>query len=174
MIAVTQHLLSFTPEVSTALHSLISFDIVRHMPGRTALLINCSQQELEKMRACAEVQHRTLSGYVLNIVMRTVVVEENLFVSLKGLAEATPVTWQPVRPAGPRTTMLLRCSIAEATRIRAASKRRKTTISAFVLHTLQRSWSVIKRLADSPGHPSQLFPRPSQGTIQRRRNERTH
>lgn len=117
------------------------------------------------MRTYAEVQHRTLSGYVLNIVMRTVMFEETLFALLNRFAEATAVTGQPVRPAGPRATMLLRCSVAEATHIRAAAKRRKTTISAFVLHALQRSWSVTKGLANSPGQPFPIVPPPVSGSF---------
>lgn len=134
------------------------------MPDRTALLINCSEQELEQMRASAEAEHRTLSGYVLNILMRTVTFEETLFASLNRFAESKPTT-RPSRPAGPRATMLLRCSIAEATRIRAAAKRRKTTISAFVLQTLQRSWLVTKGLADSQGHPFLIVPPPVSGSF---------
>jgi uncharacterized protein (DUF1778 family) len=136
------------------------------MPDRSALLINCSQLELEQMRAYAEAQHRTLSGYVLNIVMRTVTFEETLFASLNRFAESNPLTNpQPSRPAGPRATMLLRCSIAEAKRIRAAAKRRKTTISAFVLHALQRSWLVTKGLADSQGHPFPVVSPPVSGSF---------
>jgi hypothetical protein len=117
------------------------------------------------MRAFAEAQHRTLSGYVLNIVMRTVSFEEALFSSLNRFAETAPLPRpQPTRPAGPRATMLLRCSIPEATRIRAAAKRRKVSISAFVLHTLQRSWSVTKELAVSQGQPFPIVPTPVSGT----------
>jgi uncharacterized protein (DUF1778 family) len=134
------------------------------MPDRTALLINCSQKELEQMRAYAEAEHRTLSGYVLNIVMRTVTFDENLFATLNRFADVTPLPWQAARPAGPRATMLLRCSIAESTRIRAAAKRRKTNISAFVLHGLQRSWSVTKGLANSPGQPFPIVPPPVSGS----------
>jgi hypothetical protein len=136
------------------------------MPDRTALLINCSQRELEQMRAYAEAEHRTLSGYVLNIVMRTVKFDETLFASLNRFAESNPFTVpQMPRPAGPRATALLRCSIAEATRIRAAAKRRNTTISAFVLHALQRSWLVTKGLADSQGHPFLIVPPPVSGSF---------
>jgi len=116
------------------------------------------------MHAYSEVHHRALSGSVLNIVMRTVGFEETLFASRNRFAEATPVTWQPVRPAGPRATMLLRCSIAEATCIRTSAKRRKTTISAFVLHALQRSWSVTKGLADCQEHPFPIVRPPVSGS----------
>lgn len=135
------------------------------MTDRTALLINCSQQELEQMRAYAEAEHRTLSGYVLNIVMRTVTFDESLFASLNRFAESAPFTVpQMPRPTGPRATMLLRCSIPEATRIRGAAKRRKITISAFILHAVRRSWSITKALANSPGQPFSIVPPPVSGT----------
>ena len=166
VITVTRSLPDKPSRVSTALLSSISFDIVRLMPERTALLINCSQQELELMRSYAEVEHRTLSGYVLNIVMRTVSFDETLFASLNRFAELAPLTPpQPHRPSGPRATTLLRCSVAEATRIRAAAKRRKTTISAYILHTLQRSWSVTKGLNDFPRYPFPSVPPPISGNF---------
>jgi len=38
--------------------------------------------------------------------------------------------------------LLIRCSAEEARRIRAAAKRRDTTMSGFVLSTLRRAWEV--------------------------------
>jgi uncharacterized protein (DUF1778 family) len=135
------------------------------MSDRTALLINCSQEELRRMRDFAELEHRTLSGYVLNIVMRTVAFEENLFTSLPGFQKSNAVlTWQATRPAGPRATMLLRCSTDEATRIRAAAKRRRATMSGFVLHALRRSWLVSKGFPASEGHPFAIVPPPVSGS----------
>jgi uncharacterized protein (DUF1778 family) len=52
------------------------------------------------------------------------------------------------RPAGPRTTLLLRCSAEQAQRIKAAAKRRSTTISFFVLHVLATSWHIQRTLSD--------------------------
>ena len=43
--------------------------------------------------------------------------------------------------------MLLHCSIVEASRLRAAAKRRDITISGFVLRTLRRSWNVQEKLS---------------------------
>jgi uncharacterized protein (DUF1778 family) len=135
------------------------------MSDRTALLINCSQEELCHVRDFAELEHRTLSGYVLNIVMRAVAFEEKLFTSLPKLHEANPLLgWQLARPAGRRTTMLLRCSTAEATRIRAAAKRRRVTISGFVLHALRRSWMISKGLSKSQGLPFPTMSVPVSGS----------
>jgi uncharacterized protein (DUF1778 family) len=38
-------------------------------PERTALLIRCSKDEAEKIRAAAKRERRTLSGYVLHTVL---------------------------------------------------------------------------------------------------------
>jgi uncharacterized protein (DUF1778 family) len=39
---------------------------------RTALLIRCSHEEAETIRAAAKAERRTLSGYVLNAVMNRI------------------------------------------------------------------------------------------------------
>jgi uncharacterized protein (DUF1778 family) len=41
-------------------------------PERTALLIRCSKEEAEKIRDAAERERRTLSGYVLNTILRRI------------------------------------------------------------------------------------------------------
>ena len=45
---------------------------------RTALLIHCSVEEAEKIRASAKREHRTISGHVLAIVMRQIELKEQL------------------------------------------------------------------------------------------------
>lgn len=103
-------------------------------------MIYCSEDELANIRRRAELEHRTVSGYVLNIVMRAVAFEELVF---SRLPVGNPLAPKPaMRSAAPRTTMLLRCSTDEALRIRAAVKRRNSTISGFVRHALTRSWNV--------------------------------
>jgi uncharacterized protein (DUF1778 family) len=43
------------------------------MPSdRTALLIRCSKEEAEKIRAAAKPERRTLSGYVLHAVLNRI------------------------------------------------------------------------------------------------------
>jgi uncharacterized protein (DUF1778 family) len=44
-----------------------------HSNGRSALLIRCSDREATLIRSAAKHEHRTLSGYVLNAVMRRMV-----------------------------------------------------------------------------------------------------
>jgi hypothetical protein len=103
------------------------------MSSRTALIISCSQFEADTTREKAELQRRTMSAYMLHNVMRQVLVDETLSRTGQKLAPRLSILAQP------RTTMLIRCSIEEAARIRTAAKRRDSTISAFVLHSLRSS-----------------------------------
>lgn len=108
------------------------------MPDRTALLICCSQLEASVIREQAKSERRTLSNYVLNIAVRAAQMEELLSESLgRRLALVRP----PAR-AHPRTAVLIRCSQKEAEKIREAARRREASISAFVLHCLERTWWV--------------------------------
>ena len=113
------------------------------MAGRAALLINCSEEEALTIRERAKAEHRGISSYMLHIVMRFLDFEETLLArvgSFRALNRSLSRT--PIRPPGPRTTMLLRCSIEESDRIRRVADMRETTICGFVLHCLKRSWGV--------------------------------
>ena len=115
------------------------------MTDRTALIISCSRAQAAAIHQRAELERRTVSAYVLRILMRWLDLEDRL----SGIQRETgrPLTaYQPVRFPGPRTTMLLRCSKEEAHRIRLGAKRRSTTISWFVLHSLALSWSAGDRV----------------------------
>jgi|SRR5215471_7690035 len=124
------------------------------MGSRNPLLINCSLKEARKIREVAARQRRTISGYVLNIVMKAIRVDEGL-TRLRALGvQETPFVRDiefygldgfSRRPPGPRTTMLLSCPIEEAQQIREAAKRKETTISGLVLHSLRLSWIVSDR-----------------------------
>jgi hypothetical protein len=58
---------------------VISHDIVKIMAReRTALLIRCSVEEAEKIRAFAEEERRTISAFVLSIVMRYIMLREKM------------------------------------------------------------------------------------------------
>jgi len=106
--------------------------------SRTALLISCSAEEASKIRTRAEHDFRGVSAYVLNIVLRAVELDEKLLGQFHRLSPLSI----PVRVPGQRTAVLVRCSDEQASRIRAAAKRRKATISGFVLHCLIRNWDV--------------------------------
>lgn len=64
--------------------------------------------------------HRTISAYVLQIVMRKAVLDEKLFQEYGKVRSLVDSEFMR-RPTGPRTTMLLRCASQESTRIRAAA-----------------------------------------------------
>jgi len=109
---------------------------------RTALLIRCSQDEARRIRREATGERRTLSGYVLNIVLRSLPYEELMRSRTGGRFSVNSRSGNPAPEPGPRSAVLIRCLQDEAERIRAAAGHRNTTISAFVLHSLKRSWSV--------------------------------
>jgi hypothetical protein len=48
---------------------------------------------------------------------------------------------------GPRTALLVRCSMSEADAIRDAAKLREMPINAFVLQSIRRVWTVQDRIA---------------------------
>src|SRR5215469_5717071 len=115
------------------------------MSDRTALIISCSQEVAARIHQRAASERRTVSAYVLRILMRWLDLEERLVVRQE--EGGRPLTlYHPVRPSGKRTTMLLRCSKEEAQRIRTGAKRRCTTISWFVIYTLALSWSADDRV----------------------------
>lgn len=112
--------------------------------ARTALLIRCSAREAGRVREDAAAERRSVSAYVLTIVVRSLEAEEALSARLRNslhIWHRNPSQTR-VRMPGPRTAILVRCSIDEATRIRAAAARREITISGFVLHSLRRAWNV--------------------------------
>ncbi|HKV25561.1 MAG TPA: hypothetical protein VJN93_13290 [Candidatus Acidoferrum sp.] len=115
------------------------------MGDRTALIISCTVEQAAAIHQRAESERRTLSGYVLRIVSRWLDIEERLLISQQETGR--PLSpYLRVRPAGKRTTMLIRCSKQEADRIRAGAKRRFTTISWFIVQTLNLSWSAKDRM----------------------------
>lgn len=118
------------------------------MRERTALLINCSEQEARQIRAQAKLQRRTVSGYVLNIAMRAAGYDDQLFIRYKRLSSFGGNSGRQPRARQPRTTLHLHCSEGEARRIRNAAKRRETTICGFVRYSLWRSWEVSRQIAD--------------------------
>lgn len=103
------------------------------MRNRTALFICCSALEAKTIRQLAQAERRTMSSYVLYILFRVLPFEERIFMVQNYRRPRS-------RLIGPRTAVLVRCSIAEANRIRAAAARSGTTISTFVVTHLRRWW----------------------------------
>ena len=111
--------------------------------SRTALLIRCSTTEAEKIRAEAEKQHRTISGYVLQVMSRAVEFEERLYSNLTAYRLYNPIiSRRRLIDVEPRTAILVRCDVEQADRIREAARRRVVPINAFVLQSLKRAWDV--------------------------------
>jgi hypothetical protein len=102
---------------------------------RTALHICCSAAEAKIVRSQAKSEMRTLSAYVLGIVLRAVQFD-------KGYERLAMRARPKSHRMGPRASILVRCSVAEASRIRLAAARRRTEISTFVLEQLRRAWRV--------------------------------
>lgn len=116
------------------------------MPVRAAIIISCTINEADTMRHQARLQHRTVSGYILNILMRAVEFQE-MALERWGRPEVSRLTYSKRAP-GARTTVLLRCSMKEARRIRAAAKKRGETVSGYVLHAIRRSWKIAQVVPD--------------------------
>jgi uncharacterized protein (DUF1778 family) len=57
---------------------MISIDIMPKRSQRTALLIHCSHDEADAIRAAAKKQERTISAYVLRAVRTRLNVERQL------------------------------------------------------------------------------------------------
>jgi hypothetical protein len=109
---------------------------------RTALLIRCTVEDADRVRLEAERQRRTLSGYVLQIVLRMVEIDDRLFAKLNNFRTSNQFLSRRVpTSAGARTAILVRCSLAEGERIREAARRRDLPINAFVLQGLKRAWA---------------------------------
>jgi hypothetical protein len=109
------------------------------MAGRGSLLLSCTKEEAEEMRVRAKAQNRTLSATILKVVLRGIDFDDRMFAEFK--ARALP----PVEPRpGRKIAVHLRCSVAQARRIRAAARRRGATISRYVLYFLSAAWAVEK------------------------------
>ena len=119
------------------------------MARRTTLLIRCSQQQADLIRREAVAQHRTITGYLLNVLERSLWIESKFGHGLESLA-ALPVH-ETVDSGETRTAILLHCSRQSAEEIRRAAKRRDMSISGFAVFSLDRHWRGIERVGGSPG-----------------------
>ncbi|HTZ47454.1 MAG TPA: hypothetical protein VMH20_07675 [Verrucomicrobiae bacterium] len=107
---------------------------------RPALLVRCSRKEAEQVRKQAALQRRTVSGYVIHIVMRSVHFSAELVSSLGQRAFFKLGRGKRVKAMAPRTALHIYCAAEEARRIRGAASQRKMSISGFVLECVHRSW----------------------------------
>ena len=123
--------------------------------ARNALLIRCSEIEAGRIRSAARAEDRTLSGYVLHVLKKAWPIEERLRENLdmvRSLNLRIPggasVRGPSEKASGPRTALLIRCSTEEASRIRAAARRKRMTVNGYVLDALSRNWRVHEHLQE--------------------------
>lgn len=113
------------------------------MNPRTAFLLRCSNPAAETIREKARQSRRSISGYVLGVLDHSLHMEEILSGRTVRLNDYAGTSGRaPVRESGAETAILVRCTDAEADRVRAAARRRDMSISAFVMHCLRQAWSV--------------------------------
>jgi uncharacterized protein (DUF1778 family) len=106
-----------------------------------ALLVRCNVDEADKIRAEAHKEHRTISGYVLNIAVKAVAADDRLFSKLNhDPANEFMSRRSPIVP-GQRTAILVRCAATEADRIRQSARHREIPINAFILQALKGVWN---------------------------------
>jgi len=117
---------------------------------RTSLLIRLSHEDAVRIRKEASAEHRTLSGYLLNVLERSMLIEQKV-----AHGASTPMLSMQARATlGPQckklhTAVHLRCTVEQAARIREYSARRQLSISDFVVFSLQRLWRAVARLHGS-------------------------
>jgi len=114
---------------------------------RTSLLIRLSLEDAVRIRKEASSEHRSLSGYLLNVLERSFFIEQKLAHG----ASARMLSIQARATLGPQfkklhTAVHLRCAVEEAARIREYAARRQLSISDFVVFSLRRLWRAMARL----------------------------
>lgn len=141
------------PECREGSKCLISCDINMN-PSRTALLIRCSKEEADILRTQAAAEHRTISGCMLNILERSLWIEERYAHGVTpAFLENQAREFRLAHRLHDRTSMLLRCSNGEADRIRAVAWNRGMSISEFAAFSFWRHWEAVKKI-----HHPQLQP----------------
>jgi hypothetical protein len=127
--------------------SAMAYAIAMGSEARTALLIRCSKEEAARLRGQARAEHRSVSGCLLNVLERSLRIEEKYAVGYRAQSGATaPALAKVSRFADSRAELFLRCSQSEAERIRGAAKRRNMSISRFVIFCLQRHWKAMQEI----------------------------
>ena len=109
------------------------------MTDRAAILLSCTKREAA-IREQARVERRTVSGYVLKIALKSASFDETVLRAIGGASLSAVGGVQRGLLPEPRTTVLIRCAAAESKQIRAAARRRNSSISRFVLLCLRRVW----------------------------------
>lgn len=134
------------PDGSDEIKFAISCDIAMSS-SRTALLIRCSKEEAGMVRAQANAERRTISGCILNIVERGISMERQYARGItKSFFERQARQFRLAHRVRDHATILLRCSVDEADRIRATALSRGMSISEFVGFSLWRHWEAADKI----------------------------
>ena len=119
---------------------------------RASLIIRCSRDDAARIRAQAAADNRSVSGYLLHMMERSIWVEDRVARGLtKSFLAAQAHFMEGRRTGATRTAIHLRCSSAQADAIRGYAARRQLSISDFVMFSLWRDWDAVARLQQSPG-----------------------
>jgi len=100
-------------------------------------------EDAARTREEASSQHRSLSGYLLYVLERSFRVEETVG---SILSPRRPQNIRGTQRPGIRTAVHLRCTAEEAARIREYARRRKLSLSDFVVFSMRRLWEANDRL----------------------------
>lgn len=114
----------------------------------SSLIIRCSHEDAARIRNHASSEHRSLSGYLLHVLERSLWIEDRLTRGLTKsllLAQAGSIK-SARRKKKIRTALHLRCTAEQAEKIREYAARRHLSISDFVVFSLRRSWDAIEHL----------------------------
>jgi uncharacterized protein (DUF1778 family) len=117
-------------------------------PGERAQLpLHCTVDEANAVRRRANDEYRTVSGYILRLVMRAAHMDQRFAETLPTQFGVTALRGrQNWRGTEERTRLLLRCSSNDARLIRNAAKSRDMTVSAYVFSAMRRAWSIADDL----------------------------
>jgi hypothetical protein len=102
--------------------------------SRSSIIVRCSLEDAARIHNEAASEHRSLSGYLLYVLQRSIYIDDKV-------PESVLVLQAPFFKMRPRRTAVhLRCTADEASRIRKYAARRRLSLSDFVVFSLRRVW----------------------------------
>jgi len=121
------------------------------MLSRTSLLIRLSHEDAARIRKEAASQHRTLSGYLLRVLERSIKIEMRTTQVLVDRYSQNILHTRACELIGKQnrklhTAIQLCCAVDEAAEIRKYAARRQLSIGDFVVFSLWRFWMATSQL----------------------------
>ena len=121
------------------------------MLSRTSLLIRLSHEDAARIRKEAASQHRTLSGYLLRVLERSIKIEMRTTQVLVDRYRQNILHTRACELIGKQnrklhTAIQLCCAVDEAAEIRKYAARRQLSIGDFVVFSLWRFWMATSQL----------------------------